>query len=178
MHLSDRRSGHGRGGPVLGLSTIVLVAGAVAALVVAGLVWNASLRRQVATTTAGLRAELGERRRAEMALRRSEHKLALHLEQTLVGVIEIDPQFRVVYWNPAAERIFGWKASEVLGKEAIEFLSPPAATAQAVDLFGSLLVRSDGRHNVNQNCTRDGRTITCEWFDTTLVDDDGVVSPA
>ena len=38
-------------------------------------------------------------------------------------MIEFDREFRVVYWNPAAERIFGWTTEEVTGKVA-DFLLP------------------------------------------------------
>jgi PAS domain S-box-containing protein len=156
----------------------VLLLAAAAALLALGALyaWNASLRRRIAAATAGLQAELGERRRAEEALRASEHKLALHLEQTLFGVIEFDAQFRVVYWNPAAQRIFGWSAAEVRGRCAPEFLVAPAARPQVDDVFRALVGRMGGQHSVNDNVDRDGRVLTCEWFNTRLVDGDGNVT--
>ena len=56
---------------------------ALGALLVA--TWSRALRRQVAKATAALQRELGERRRAEAALLRSERKLALHLAQTALS---------------------------------------------------------------------------------------------
>ena len=69
------------------------------------LAWSRTMKARVAVATAGLQGELAERHRVEAALRRSERKLALHLEQTVVGVMELDAAFRIVYWNTAAERI-------------------------------------------------------------------------
>ena len=43
-------------------------------------------------------------------------------------------------------------------------------------MWRDLLGGSGGWHNVNDNVTRDGRTIACEWFNTTLHDDEGKVT--
>ncbi len=145
------------------------VAGALA------LTFAQTLRRRVAQATQGLEAELGERRKAEAALRQSQRKLSLHLAQTVVGVIEFDREFRVTYWNGAAERVFGWSAAEALGRCGNEFIHP-ADVAQVADFWGRLMADGGGHHGVNRNVTRDGRVITCEWFNTTLHDDDGHVT--
>ncbi len=38
------------------------------------------------------------------------------------AVIITDENFDITYWNPAAEEIYGWKCSEVLGKKALKLL--------------------------------------------------------
>ncbi len=138
------------------------------------LAWNRALRRKVTQATTELHRELGERRRAEEALRRSEGKLALHLHQTAVGVIELDRDFRIAYWNPAAERIFGWTREEVAGRTA-DFLIPAERRPELHEIWQKVLEQSGGWHHVSSNRTRDGRTITCEWFNTKLLDDGGEV---
>ncbi|MGC3999925.1 MAG: transporter substrate-binding domain-containing protein [Anaeromyxobacter sp.] len=154
--------------------TLALVA-ALGALALAVLAWSRTLRRQVAAATAGLEAELAERRRVEGALRRSDRKLAVHLEQTAVAHIELDPGFRVLSWNAAAERIFGWTRDEVLGRSA-DLIVAPSAKPAVRELWQRLMARSGGWQSVNQNVTRDGRSITCEWFNSALVEDDGTVT--
>ena len=42
--------------------------------------------------------------------------LAQLLENSPLAVIEWDSDFRVSRWSRSAERLFGWKAEEVLGK--------------------------------------------------------------
>ncbi|MBE0681730.1 MAG: diguanylate cyclase [Anaerolineales bacterium] len=37
-------------------------------------------------------------------------------------VIGTDENFRIKYWNPAAERVFGWKYAEVIGKSVTKVL--------------------------------------------------------
>ncbi|HEY3450355.1 MAG TPA: transporter substrate-binding domain-containing protein [Myxococcales bacterium] len=134
--------------------------------------WSYSLRRKVAAATSALQSELAERRRAEAALRASQTKLTLHLEQSLVGVLEIDPQFRIVYWNTAAERIFGWPASEVLGSSAERILPEPSRAANLL-VWKALLEGKGGRYSLNENRVRDGGVITCEWFNSLLVGEQG-----
>ena len=48
-----------------------------------------------------------ERKQAEEALRKSEAHLQLQVDRMPIGCIMWDPEFRVLSWNPAAERIFG-----------------------------------------------------------------------
>ena len=150
--------------------------GGLLAVVAIVLGWNAVLRRRVASATAGLRAELAERKRAEAALAASQRKLTLHLEQTLFGVIEFDLEFRVAYWNPAAERIFGWTKEEALGRNAGELIVPRKFWPQVADVWASLLAQRGGQVHINENTTRDGRTIVCEWVNTPLTDGDGKVT--
>ena len=40
------------------------------------------------------------------------------------GICFLDPQGRVLYWNPAAERITGWKAGDVAGKLILSVYTP------------------------------------------------------
>jgi PAS domain S-box-containing protein len=44
------------------------------------------------------------------------------LQNVSDAIISTDIQFRIQSWNPAAERIYGWKAEEVLGKPLIEIV--------------------------------------------------------
>jgi diguanylate cyclase (GGDEF)-like protein len=44
------------------------------------------------------------------------HRLAAVLELSAAAVVELDPRGRVLTWNAAAERLFGWPAADVLGR--------------------------------------------------------------
>ena len=72
-----------------------------------------------------LQVELVERQRAEKALL---HQADL-LDRVSDAIVSTDDAFRIQTWNKAAEKIYGWKAEEVLGKNAdelfcTEFVSP------------------------------------------------------
>ncbi len=43
-------------------------------------------------------------------------RLSTFIDVVPIPIISLDMDFRVVLWNPAAERVFGWSAQEVLGE--------------------------------------------------------------
>ena len=49
-------------------------------------------------------------------LRRSEERLRAVIESSPLAIVEADLETRVILWNPAAERIFGWTREEMLGR--------------------------------------------------------------
>lgn len=66
------------------------------------------------------------RRQAEEDLRSSELRKGAILESALDSIITIDFEGRVVEFNPAAERTFGYRREETLGKELAALIVPPA----------------------------------------------------
>jgi PAS domain S-box-containing protein len=60
--------------------------------------------------------DIGERRRAEEALRETTQTLRAVVEASPLGIYVFDVAGNVRLWNPAAERIFGWTAAEVIGR--------------------------------------------------------------
>ena len=46
-----------------------------------------------------------------------QRRLALMVQQTPLAVIEWNRNFEIKEWNQAAERIFGYNKSEVLGRD-------------------------------------------------------------
>ncbi len=113
-------------------------------------------------------------RRAD-TIRESRRRLALHVRRTPVGVIEWDPRFRVRAWNPAATRVFGYRATEAIGRPA-ELIVPPQGRAHVDQIWHALLERRGGRRETVVNRTKDGRVLACEWTSTTLVDQAGKVT--
>ncbi len=107
--------------------------------------------------------DISERKRAEEALRKSEARLKLQFDRMPIACITWNCDFRVESWNPAAEKIFGFTASEATGKHPYELIVPKDAQPD-VDAIWSRLPEGDGTaRSVNENITRDGRTIICDW---------------
>ena len=82
---------------------------------------------------AELEAEVTRRKAVEFALRQreaglreSEARKTAILESALDCVITIDHDGRVVEFNPAAERTFGYARAEAVGREMAELIVPPA----------------------------------------------------
>ena len=63
----------------------------------------------------GLALDITERKQAEEALRETTHTLQTLIQASPLAIITLDLDFKVSLWNPGAERMFGWKESEVLG---------------------------------------------------------------
>jgi two-component system NtrC family sensor kinase len=101
-------------------------------------------------------------------------KLVAILHKTPLAVIEWDTQFRVKEWNLSAQRIFGYTREEALGC-SFEFIVPESARKHVDRVTAQLLTQQGGSESVNENITKDGRTIICEWYNTPILDGDGKV---
>ncbi len=72
---------------------------------------------------ASLHDDLIRREEAEDALRASEAKFSGILEIAADAVISVNDRQQILHYNHGAERIFGWNANEMLGRE-LSFLLP------------------------------------------------------
>ncbi len=79
--------------------------------------------RELARANEILLAEVGERRRAENALRQSENMLRGIFEYAPDTIIVIDRQGRIERVNAQVERMFGYGSGELLGRQ-VEILLP------------------------------------------------------
>jgi len=122
----------------------------------------------------GICRDITDRKRAEEEIRQSQRKLSIHFEHTPLAVVEWDLEFRVAAWNPSAERIFGYSRQEAMGQHA-SFIVPPQFRQHVDQIWQLLITQSGGMRSANDNITKDGRHISCEWYNTPLVDDSGRV---
>jgi PAS domain S-box-containing protein len=130
-----RRAGEGHGRPVSGIEFVVM---------------RGDARERVAdfveATTGPLpalggsaghpdRRHLTERTSWEAELRASEARKTAILNSVLDSIVTIDHEGRIIEFNPAAERTFGYSRAEALGRLAVELLAPavrdPAASQRA-----------------------------------------------
>src|SRR5688572_17910522 len=120
-------------------------------------------------------SDITARRQAEDAAQTAYRQLSFHVESSPLAVVEWDSDFRVSRWSESAERVFGWKADEVIGKHVNEWQFVFADDVDAV-----ALVTNRQREGVevqgvqrNRNYTRDGSVLFCEWYNSVLHDDRG-----
>jgi PAS domain S-box-containing protein len=119
--------------------------------------------------------DVTDRVEAEEARRRSEQSLALHVQQMPLAYLEWGPDLRILRWNPAAERIFGYGVFEAMGRPFVELIVAPESAAEVAAACRRLFSGRGGEHGLKENRTRDGRVIVCEWQNTPLVDARGEV---
>ncbi|HEX4614140.1 MAG TPA: PAS domain S-box protein [Urbifossiella sp.] len=68
--------------------------------------------------------DVTEQRRAEKEVRASEARKSAIVETALDGIITMNHEGKVVEFNPAAERTFGYARSEIVGKVLADFIIP------------------------------------------------------
>ena len=116
-----------------------------------------------------------ERKKIEEEFRLQREHLQLQIDRMPIGCIVWNPDFRVMSWNPAAERIFGFTSQEAMGKHPYDFIVLKQAQLHVDKIWGRLLEGDLTANSINDNFTKDGRTILCEWTNTPLKKADGVV---
>ncbi len=70
--------------------------------------------------------DVTELRQAEQELRSSEARKTAILETALDCIIAMDHEGKVVEFNPAAEKTFGYSREQVVGKPLADFIIPPS----------------------------------------------------
>ncbi len=119
--------------------------------------------------------DITERKRAEEQAQEAHQRLTFHVENSPLAVIEWDSDFRVSRWSESAERLFGWKAKEVIGKHVGDWHFVFDEDADAVKQ-----VTNRQRHGTefsgvlrNRNYTKLGTVLYCEWYNSVLRNESG-----
>jgi len=121
----------------------------------------------------GIARDITRRKRAEEALRQSEERFRNVYDTAPLAFAIWDRECRVTGWNRHAERLFGWSRDEVLGRNFFDFIIPDSARPNVETIVAGLLRGELPSHHVNDNLTKDGRVITCEWNNSVLRDGEG-----
>lgn len=64
------------------------------------------------------------RKKTQIAIEQSELKNRLIMNAALDAIITIDNKGHITFWNPQAEKIFGWKETEILGRKISDTIIP------------------------------------------------------
>jgi PAS domain S-box-containing protein len=135
--------------------------------------------KKLQDTNITLQGQIAERRHAEDELRLAYQRLSYHFENTPLAVIELDKDLFIKRWSKRAEEIFGWNASEALGKNVHDDDFPIIYKEDipAVDTINEQLSKGavDRNLSLNRNYTKDGRVIYSEWYNSVLRDEQGNV---
>ncbi len=120
-----------------------------------------------------LRAADAAHQRLEQERNQVMRRLAQQIDRTPIGYLLHDEHFRFLYANPAAERIFGWRQEELLGRHPLDTIVPHSARKLVADTLERIAAGEMDAHGVNQNTTKSGDVIVCDWFNTPLFRPDG-----
>lgn len=94
------------------------------------------------------------------------------------AIIATDREGKIVFWNPGAERIFGFAASEAMG-QSLDLIIPENLRARHWDGFHRVMQTGTSRYGHGDllsvpGLTKEGRRISVEFTIVMLRDDEGI----
>ena len=121
--------------------------------------------------------DITDMKRAADELAETRLQLSRHLENSLLLVAELDAGLRITRWAGRAETMFGWTATEAIGRTLTELNAKHPDEADRMTGMMQRLERGDEEHNTQRcrNLTKDGRVIHCLWWNSVLRNPDGSV---
>ena len=114
-----------------------------------------------------IRSDITERKRAEQQI----HEQAELLDQAQDAILVRDLDQNILYWNKGAEKVYGWTAEEVVGRNALELLFKDRS-GQFDAAREAILKQGEWKGEMHQT-RRDGTTITVESRWTLVRDERG-----
>jgi PAS domain S-box-containing protein len=81
--------------------------------------------------------DITARKRVDASLRDSEVRFRAVAETAIEGIISTDDRGNISYWNPGAERMFGWSAADAVGQPVSIALAEPLVMQQGAGAVGT-----------------------------------------
>jgi PAS domain S-box-containing protein len=120
--------------------------------------------------------DVTEVKRVMSALAESEGKYRSLVEQANSIILKMDTDGNITFFNEFAERFFGFSKEEILGKNVIGTIVPPAESSgrDLKDLIHQICTSTERyQNNENENITRDGRRVWIRWTNSPIRDTTG-----
>lgn len=130
---------------------------------------NAALKANSAT----LQNEFLQRVKVEKALQKSNELYRSIYENSPLAFGILDTDFKFIDWNKKAEQLFIWSKEEVIGKRFMDFLVPKEISSVIINTAKKLAHNGIPEVTSNENLTKDGMILFCEWHSSILHDENG-----
>ncbi len=123
----------------------------------------------------GIVRDISLRKKALRALEEAHAKLDFHIKNSPLAVFEIDRNLLITRWSGQAEKIFGWKEEEVLGRSIEELNLPHAEDVEKVALvFRQSLEAGVAQYQYPIRCNgKNGSVIFCEGYNSISYNENG-----
>ena len=105
-----------------------------------------SANEQVHQSNEQLQEKVESQQRTEEALRQASQKFQALINASPLAIVASDAEGLVERWNPAAERIFGWSETEVLGRRLPWY--PSGTEQEEVTRNRNMILRGDAFSDV------------------------------
>jgi PAS domain S-box-containing protein len=112
----------------------------------------------------------------ERVLRSEEHarELAAIVEDAEDAILSVRPDGVILTWNAAAERLYGYKAGEIVGRP-VGILLPPDRGKAEEDIFAAVRSGERIKHYETVRRRKDGTTVDVSLTLSPILDDAGCV---
>ncbi|MEY2474972.1 MAG: hypothetical protein QOG87_287 [Actinomycetota bacterium] len=118
----------------------------------------------------GVSMDITERKAGEDA----RQQLAAIVESSGDAIFAVSNEGRVLTWNAAAERLFGYRAEEIVG-QAISVLAPPDGQREQAVIRARLEAGGPPEHFETTRLRKDGSRVEVRMSVASAVDDTGAV---
>ncbi|MFA4848407.1 MAG: PAS domain S-box protein [Methanoregula sp.] len=120
-------------------------------------------------------SEISDIRNAEKKLKTSGDQIRLQarmLDAVGDAIIAVNTDHKIIFWNDAATKLYGWKPEEVLGKNTMDVTVPELSKENAQKILVKLDKgeRWSGEYRVRH---RDGHEFPVYVIDSPVLDDNG-----
>jgi PAS domain S-box-containing protein len=112
-------------------------------------------------------------RALETELRKTKEFLEKLIDSTVDAIVAADIEGNVILFNPGAERLYGWRAEDVIGLVAVEKLYPDGVARQIMRMLRSPSYGGVGRLEQTRReiITKDGELVPVNMTASTIYED-------
>lgn len=114
--------------------------------------------------------DVTERKKADDALLQSRRRYRSVVETAGSIILVLSPEHEIIEWNQEAERIYGYKREDVIGKNYIELFVPEELKTAVAANIRKVLTRETTRSFENPVVSRGGKECPVLWNVTRLLD--------
>ncbi|MFP2934119.1 ATP-binding protein, partial [Pyxidicoccus sp. 3LG] len=98
----------------------------------------------------------------EASIRQQKEFFEAVVRNSPVAIVTITRQFRVLSWNPEAERLFGFTPQEALGKHIFELVATDQTVLPEAERASREVVQRGRVHSVTRRVRKDGSVVDVE----------------
>jgi len=118
--------------------------------------------------------DVSSRERALTEMTRASELVRAIIDTSPFATMAFDTDHRILFWNSGAERMFGWRADEVVGGPFPPDAIPPTERKSREARIRRVMAGGEPLHGARvKRLTRDGRALTLEIYGAALRDRDG-----
>ena len=125
-------------------------------------------------TVEDMERQAHRREQAQIQADEQRNRLIRLIEQTQIACIGLNPEYKITWWNLAAQQLFGYAAQQAIGRGVVELLVPdskrPAFRLATADWLAH---GAPAGHGQFKALTKHGNAIYCDAFGNALRDEEG-----